>query len=350
MKTFLQDAADAGARFVVGARAERILDERRPRDGRAGDRHERGRLDDDADRAARRPSWSPRGAIESPALLLRSGIGGPAAGKHLRLHPASLVGGVYEQPIEGWIGQIQSALSDQFKDCEGEHGLPDRGDHRRPAIVAMSLPVGGRRAATSETARAQAPPHRAVHLGRPRPRRGRGRDRRARPRGHALVASRDEVDARMFRAGDGRAGQAAPRRRARRRSSPSTSEPALDWREGEDFDAFLDADRARLAAGQRRRRLHARTRWARAGWAPIPRESVADGRGELHDTQGRLDRRRLGLPHRAGRQPDDLDHVARAPHGREHPHGRVGAARRARGRGRARAAQPPRTSASVKPS
>ena len=25
MKTFLQDAADAGARFVVGARAERIL-------------------------------------------------------------------------------------------------------------------------------------------------------------------------------------------------------------------------------------------------------------------------------------------------------------------------------------
>ena len=139
MKTFLQDAADAGARFVVGARAERVLVE----DGRAS-----GVQATVTTRMApppRSPSTRPRvvvaaGSIESPALLLRSGIGGPAAGKHLRLHPASLVGGVYEQPIEGWIGQIQSALSDQFKDCEGEHGFLIEATTVAPAIVAMSLP------------------------------------------------------------------------------------------------------------------------------------------------------------------------------------------------------------------
>ena len=46
------------------------------------------------------------GAIESPALLLRSGIGGPAVGKHLRLHPGGIVNGIYDEPIEAWIGEL----------------------------------------------------------------------------------------------------------------------------------------------------------------------------------------------------------------------------------------------------
>ena len=122
MKTFLQDAADAGARFVVGCRADRILVE----DGRAVGveatiTHEDGStttLTVDA------PSVTVAcGAIESPALLLRSGIGGPAVGKHLRLHPAAVTIGVYDEPVEGWVGQIQSALSDEFKHCEGDFGF-----------------------------------------------------------------------------------------------------------------------------------------------------------------------------------------------------------------------------------
>ena len=139
MKTFLQDAADAGARFVVGARAERIL----VQDGRAAGvqatvTHEDGST---STLTVNAPSVVVAcGAIESPALLLRSGIGGPAAGKHLRLHPASIVAGVYEQPIEGWIGQIQSALSDQFVECEGEHGFLIEAVGASPAIQAMSMP------------------------------------------------------------------------------------------------------------------------------------------------------------------------------------------------------------------
>ena len=48
--------------------------------------------------------------------------------------------GVYEQPIEGWIGQIQSALSDEFSKCEGEHGFLIEAIGLTPAIQAMSLP------------------------------------------------------------------------------------------------------------------------------------------------------------------------------------------------------------------
>src|SRR5215469_10908776 len=111
MKTFLQDAADAGARFVVGCHAERIV----VQDGRAAGVEATVTHVDGSTTAL--TVTAPTvvvacGAIESPALLLRSGIGGPAAGRHLRLHPAAAVVGVYSDPIEGWIGQIQSALSD----------------------------------------------------------------------------------------------------------------------------------------------------------------------------------------------------------------------------------------------
>ena len=43
------------------------------------------------------------GSVESPALLLRSGIGGPAVGKNLRLHPAFAVMGIYDEPIDAIV-------------------------------------------------------------------------------------------------------------------------------------------------------------------------------------------------------------------------------------------------------
>src|SRR5205814_4134288 len=108
MKTYLQDASDAGARFVVGARAERIT----TADGRATGVEA---TVTNADGSATKLTVEAptvvvsAGAVESPALLLRSGIGGPAAGKHLRLHPAAIVEGGYEEPIEGWSGRAPAA-------------------------------------------------------------------------------------------------------------------------------------------------------------------------------------------------------------------------------------------------
>ncbi|HEX5224969.1 MAG TPA: FAD-dependent oxidoreductase [Solirubrobacteraceae bacterium] len=280
MKTFLQDAADAGARFVVGARAERIL----TADGRA--------------RAVVATVTAPdgstteltvnastvvvaAGAIESPALLLRSGIGGPAAGRHLRLHPASLVAGVYEQPIEGWVGQIQSALSDQFKHIEDEHGFLIEATTVAPAIVAMSLPwEDGLAHKRTLTKLAHVAPFISV----------------ARDHGegqvviddHGRAVTRwgfgDEVDARLFRR--------AMVELARLQRAAGAKEiitfyqrPVLRWSEGEDFDAFLEAigegslepnDIAAFTAHQ----------MGSCRMGSDPSDSVADGRGELHDIKG----------------------------------------------------------------
>ncbi len=141
MKTYLQDASDAGARFVVGAHADRILVS--PDDGRAtGVEATLTHADGSCTKlTVQAPTVvAACGAIETPALLLRSGIGGPAVGKHLRLHPAGIVNGIYPEPIEAWVGQIQSEVSDHFGRCEGDHGFLIESVGGMPAVHAAGIP------------------------------------------------------------------------------------------------------------------------------------------------------------------------------------------------------------------
>ncbi|MCB0871574.1 MAG: FAD-dependent oxidoreductase, partial [Solirubrobacterales bacterium] len=108
MKTFLQDAADNGAGIVVGCQAEKVLVE----DGRAAGVEatiEGGRITVRAPRVV-----VAGGALESPALLLRSGIGGPATGKYLRLHPCTLIFATYSEDQQAWWGPPHAAVVDQF--------------------------------------------------------------------------------------------------------------------------------------------------------------------------------------------------------------------------------------------
>jgi choline dehydrogenase-like flavoprotein len=280
MKTFLQDAADAGARFVVGARAERIL----VRDGRAAGVEATVTHDDGS--TTRLTVNAPAivvacGSIESPALLLRSGIGGPAAGKHLRLHPASLVVGVYEQPIEGWIGQIQSALSDQFKDCEGEHGFLIEAVGSSPAIQAMSLPWDDgmkHKELLARTFKHSAP---FISVARDH---GEGQilidD-------HGRAVTRwsfsDEIDARMFRRA--MVELAKLQRAAGAKEIITFYQRPLIWREGDDFDAFLaEIEQGSLQANDVAAFTAHQMGSCRMGSNPA--DSVADGHGELHDTKG----------------------------------------------------------------
>jgi len=281
LKTFLQDASDAGARAVVGARAERIL----VADGRAVGVQATVTHPDGTSTALRVEAETvvvAGGAIESPALLLRSGIGGPAAGRHLRLHPAALVGGVYEQPIEGWIGQIQSALSDEFKSCEGEHGFLIEATTVAPAIVAMSLPWQDGLA--HKQLLAQKLKHIAPFISVARDH-GEGQvviDE------HGRAVTRwgfdDELDARMFHRA---MVELAKLQRAAGAKEIITfyQQPVLHWREGEDFEAFLTAiEQGSLAANDIAAFTAHQMGSCRMGSDPA--ESVADGRGELHDTRG----------------------------------------------------------------
>src|SRR6185437_1228872 len=42
------------------------------------------------------------GSLESPGVLLRSGIGGPAVGQYLRLHPCTCTTGDYGTDLQAW--------------------------------------------------------------------------------------------------------------------------------------------------------------------------------------------------------------------------------------------------------
>jgi choline dehydrogenase-like flavoprotein len=280
LKTFLQDAADAGARFVVGARAERIL----AADGRATGVVASVAHEDGTTTALTVNAQSvivACGAIESPALLLRSGIGGPDAGRHLRLHPASVVIGAYEEPIEGWTGQIQSALSDEFKHCEGEHGFLIEAAGVTPALQAMSLPwMDG---AQHKELIARTLKHAAPFVSVARDH-GEGRvviDE------HGRAVTRwsfsDEVDARLFRGAT--VELARMHRAAGAREILTTFQQPTSWREGEDFDAFIAA----IEGGSLQANDFAAFSAHQMGSCRMgsdPGESVADGRGELHDTAG----------------------------------------------------------------
>lgn len=280
MKTFLQDAADAGARFVVGARAERIL----VQDGRAAGvqaivTHEDGST---STLTVNAPTVVVAcGSIESPALLLRSGIGGPAAGKHLRLHPASIVAGVYEQPIEGWIGQLQSALSDQFAECEGEHGFLIEAVGVAPAIQAMSMPWEDghkHKELLARTFKHLAP---FVSVARDH---GEG-EVVLDEHGRALTrwSLSDEVDARMF--ARAMVELSKLQRAAGAREILTFYQQPLIWRERDDFDAFLAAiEQGSLQANDIA--VFTAHQMGSCRMGSDPADSVADGRGELHDTKG----------------------------------------------------------------
>lgn len=138
--TFLQDAYEQGARLVVECRAERVLAEGGRvagveawvEDRAAGRRH---RLVVRAGTVV-----VAAGAIESPALLARSGVANPNVGRHLHLHPTIAVGGIYDEPIEVWRGVPQSIFSDQFGEPGDGHGFKLEIPSAHPGLIAASLP------------------------------------------------------------------------------------------------------------------------------------------------------------------------------------------------------------------
>ena len=51
------------------------------------------------------------GTLRTPVVLLRSGIDHPAMGRHLRLHPVSIVGAFLDEDVTMWRGTTQAARS-----------------------------------------------------------------------------------------------------------------------------------------------------------------------------------------------------------------------------------------------
>jgi choline dehydrogenase-like flavoprotein len=116
--SYLPRAVAAGARVRAGVEAQRVIVE----DGRAvgvacSARDAQGRRRPYTVRA-KRAVIAAGGALGTPELLLRSGLGGSQVGRNLRIHPACWVGARYEEKVHGWEGVMQSFYVDQWEEAQ----------------------------------------------------------------------------------------------------------------------------------------------------------------------------------------------------------------------------------------
>ena len=141
LKTWVQDAHDAGARVLVETRAERVRIEggaARGVEARTAAGH---RVTVHA-----RAVVSACGALHTPALLARSGIASKALGKHLRLHPVLVVWGQFDDEMRPWEGMLSSTYSDQDADMDGRgYGVKYEHVASPPSILLSFSPWRGGR-------------------------------------------------------------------------------------------------------------------------------------------------------------------------------------------------------------
>ncbi|HEY7093715.1 MAG TPA: GMC family oxidoreductase N-terminal domain-containing protein, partial [Ktedonobacterales bacterium] len=142
MLTYLQDAHEQGARVLVRATVERVL----VKAGRAVG-IEGWALDSATGARHAVVVHAPlvivaAGAIETPALLKRSGLTNPNIGRHLRLHPVAVTGAFYEEPVEAWKGSLQTVYSRQFANLKDNYGIWFEVAPAHPGMLALATPWG----------------------------------------------------------------------------------------------------------------------------------------------------------------------------------------------------------------
>jgi choline dehydrogenase-like flavoprotein len=279
-RTFLQDAFDEGADIVVRCFVERVLVE----DGRAAG-IEGTWTDPETGRTGRVTVRAPQvvvacGSLESPALLLRSGIGGPATGNHLRIHPCTAIFGIYDSDQQAWWGPPQAALVDEFAAIEDGYGFLLEATQYAPALVGSALPLTTAHAHKEMMERV---PYGATFIGLLRER-GHGRVEIDRD-GQAVpyYSLEDELDIRnTHRAIDA---QTRLHAAAGAREIQPMAANAPRWRQGDDLDtAIARWQRVPLRAGGFR--LFCAHQMGTCRMGKDPSTSVAGPWGELHDTAG----------------------------------------------------------------
>lgn len=79
------------------------------------------------------------GAVQTPALLQRSGLRSPALGRHLSLHPGLAVAALFDEPVVGWQGAHQAYQVREFED----DGIVMAAVNLPPSLVARAAHLDG---------------------------------------------------------------------------------------------------------------------------------------------------------------------------------------------------------------
>jgi long-chain-alcohol oxidase len=134
-ETWLADAAAAGARVLVGARATRVLVDR----GRAVG------VDAGAVQVRSRAVVAACGAFHTPALLRRSRLVSESIGRNLHFHPVTLVVGEFDEEVRPWSGTLQARYSEEHARLDGAFGVRYETAPIHPGFFGAGLPWDGAR-------------------------------------------------------------------------------------------------------------------------------------------------------------------------------------------------------------
>lgn len=150
--SFLPDAARAGAQFIEGFHAEKILfsDHKGTKTATAVQGTWVSR---DSNGGVAGPPLVRRnvlikarriivsaGTMQSPLLLLRSGLTNPHIGRNLYVHPVMVLGAIHNEVIKPWEGAILTAVVGEYENLDGKgHGVKLEATNMIPSSWLMWL-------------------------------------------------------------------------------------------------------------------------------------------------------------------------------------------------------------------
>jgi choline dehydrogenase-like flavoprotein len=279
-KTYLKDAYEHGAELLTRCWAERIITS----EGRAAG-VEALYTDPQSGRSAKVTVRAPQvvvaaGSLESPALLLRSQIGGPAAGDHLHLHPCTALSGYHTGDMQAWKGAPHAGLVHEFENIEDGHGFLIEGVQYTTAIGGSAVPFTDGAAHKRQMSNFR---HGVSYIALLR---DRGHGRVTIDRAGMAVPSyslTDELDVRNTHRGIEALARLHEAAGAQQILALAARAPS--WRWGDDLGEFVaDVQRIPLRAGGWT--LFSAHQMGSCRMGTDPSRSVADTWGELHDVKG----------------------------------------------------------------
>lgn len=150
--SFLPDAARAGAKFIEGFHAEKILFETKQGEkvatgvqGTWLSRDEHGGVIG-SQRTRKVIIKAQRvivsgGTMQSPLLLLRSGLTNYHIGRNLYIHPVSLIGAIHPDELNPWEGAILTAVVNEHENLDGQgHGVKLEATNMMPSSWLILFP------------------------------------------------------------------------------------------------------------------------------------------------------------------------------------------------------------------
>ncbi|KAJ5343713.1 Alcohol dehydrogenase long-chain fatty [Penicillium brevicompactum] len=155
-ETFLMDAAKAGAKFMEGFHADKVMFTKvngkqvasgvkgtwRSRDSYLG-LGSAGVVERKVIVKAKKVVVS-AGSLHSPLLLLRSGIKNSQIGRNLHLHPVVVAGAIFDEETRPWEGSALTTVVNEFEDLDGHgHGVKIEALSMLPSVFLPIFPWRG---------------------------------------------------------------------------------------------------------------------------------------------------------------------------------------------------------------